>query len=209
MLAARSRLKESIVEDAEVQYEEVKALLVQANRALDQLKHHTDNQSYRATFQTKADLHGSIGEYNMAITLLRQTDELYLAAERNGSIDKLGHDLWANALASLGFYCLESHQLEAAKRCLLRILNWPHPMTAGDRVDALQGMARYYKERKDWPNVFKYCRNRSGPSASRNSTSTNAMSSPTAGLAGGCRRRTGRFEAGTGTRREGEEHLAW
>jgi len=123
MLAARSRIKEGLVEDAEVHYEEVKALLVQANRALDHLKHHTDNQFYRATFQTKADLHGSIGEYNMAITLLRQTDELYLAAERNGSIDKLGHDLWASALASLGFHCLESHQLEAAKRCFLRISN--------------------------------------------------------------------------------------
>jgi hypothetical protein len=30
-------------------------------------------------------------------------------------------------------------------------------MPAGGKVDALQGLARIYKERKDWPNVFKYC----------------------------------------------------
>lgn len=52
----------------------------------------------------------------MAVTLLRQTDELYLAAERNGSTSKAEHDLWADALASLGFYLMESKQLEGAKQ---------------------------------------------------------------------------------------------
>lgn len=73
--------EEGLDEDAEVHHEQLKKLLVQANRALDQLKHFTDTEFYRATFHSKALMHGGIGEHTMAITLLRQTDELSLEAE--------------------------------------------------------------------------------------------------------------------------------
>jgi hypothetical protein len=84
VLKAQCRVKEGPDEDAEVQYEERKAILVQADRALDQLKHFTDTEFYRARLHSKAvtpRLHRRIQHGH------QQTDELLLEAERNGLIN--------------------------------------------------------------------------------------------------------------------------
>lgn len=55
---------------------------------------------------------------------------------------------------------MSSHQLEAAKRCFLRVLAWPtqYTLSAVERMNALEGMALYCKERAEWAKMMEHCK---------------------------------------------------
>lgn len=51
---------------------------------------------------------------------------------------------------------LDSHQLEEVRRCYMRLLDWPRKLAPAAHVNALHGMARYHKERKEWVEVIEF-----------------------------------------------------
>ncbi len=52
----------------------------------------------------------------------------------------------------MGLNYFASCQLEAAKRCFLRLLAW-HRLSMDRRITALLYITRYHKERKEWVEV--------------------------------------------------------
>ena len=60
------------------------------------------------------------------------------------------------SIVHMGSIYLAMSQLEAAKRCFLRVLEWPRAWLT-DCVNALHGLARYHKERKDWAKTIECC----------------------------------------------------
>ena len=57
----------------------------------------------------------------------------------------------------MGGVYLDIHQLEAAKRCFLRVLEWPG-VTVVERMLILFGLARYHRELKDWGSLIECCK---------------------------------------------------
>jgi len=90
------------------------------------------------------------------MAIYRQLDEAYAAEERKGSLKAGDHRMWAQTVGNMGGIALASHQLESAESMFLRALAWPG-VSAGDRVIALEGIAAYHKERKEWVNMVKCC----------------------------------------------------
>ena len=96
-------------------------------------------------------IHQILGQHALALATFRKTDELLLAEKEKGWGENEGH---ADMLVEIGVLYLMLHQLEAAKSCFQRVLAKPG-LTACDRMNALQGMARYHKERQDWVQVIE------------------------------------------------------
>jgi len=63
---------------------------------------------------------------------------------------------WKTLLGNMGDIYLACHQLESTQQCFLRLLARPR-QPPGDRVEALHGMDRYYRRRKEWDSMTEYC----------------------------------------------------
>lgn len=74
-----------------------------------------------------------------------------------GLVDGAAHALWRSIVTKRGLVYLNSQQLESAKRCFLRVLAWPGLLPA-NHAFILHAMTRYYKERNDWANMIKCCK---------------------------------------------------
>jgi hypothetical protein len=57
----------------------------------------------------------------------------------------------------MGETYLSIHQLEAAKQCFLRTLDWPWRLSVMDCMRARFNMATYHRMRKDWIKLREYC----------------------------------------------------
>jgi tetratricopeptide (TPR) repeat protein len=121
------------------------------------LQFRPDTGQYRLILGVKGDIQTKLGQYKAAEATFRQADEAFAMAERNGTLTGQGYESWMLSLIHLGNLYLNSQQLESAKRCFLRVLDLPH-QRARDRGGALQGLALYHKERKDWPAVIECCK---------------------------------------------------
>ena len=64
--------------------------------------------------------------------------------------------MWKQAVINMGGVTLASHQLESAKSYYRRVLAWPG-LGASARLTALEGMACYHKERKEWVEMTECC----------------------------------------------------
>ena len=133
------------------------AILAQADLAVSLLQFRPDTGQYRLILAVRGDTEKILGQYRVAEAMFRQADEAFAMAERNGTLTGQGYESWMLSLIHLGNLYLNSQQLESAKRCFLRLLDLPH-QRARDRGGALQGLARYHKERKDWPAVIECCK---------------------------------------------------
>jgi hypothetical protein len=137
-------------EDTMIEY------LDQTNRACKLLQHHTGYPVYRRILYWKAKIYFTLGQRTLMVTTLRQADALFGAAERIGRVKEAEYDLWRDVIAEEGFIHTVSHQLEPAKCCFQRILNWPCLLDPLSCMDGLFGMAQYHQARKEWVNVIQY-----------------------------------------------------
>lgn len=137
-------------------HERLKELLVEAERIDELVQTYSDFYEYRKFLFNKGSIHYDLGQRIAAEATLREADELFVAAERAGSVKARDHIYWRQVVHKLGSIYLCSHNLEAAKRCLLRVLGWPRP-AASDTMNALQDMARYHYERKEWKKMIECC----------------------------------------------------
>ena len=146
-------------------FDRVSALLPPSDHACEQLLHHLqlDTQvgfdlitQVGGALYVKARIHNQLGQHNLAVATFQRVDELFIAAERKGELHAFDHECLKEAVSRLGLVYLVTHQLEAAKRCFLRILAWPC-LTAAERVRALEGMARYHKDRQEWVTMTEWC----------------------------------------------------
>lgn len=114
--------------DGELIYNEQSKLLVEANRAVELLQQHTyaHEDPYIRSLYMKAALHETMGHaLTLAMPTLQKADEVYAALEREGFITSVSGHIWVQLLGKLGIHYLDSNQLEAAKRCFLKILASP------------------------------------------------------------------------------------
>ena len=86
----------------------------------------------------------------------READELFIAAERKGVLKAADYVHWNAVLGGIASINLGSNQSETAKQCYLSLLGQPR-LNAIERINVLQGLAIYHKERKEWVNVSKCC----------------------------------------------------
>jgi len=86
------------------------------------------------------------------VATYRQAEEHFAAADRKGLLKPAGHVHWRDANIDVAFVYIATHQLEAANRCLVRVLSWPSLLSL-DRLTALLGMAAYHKARQKWVNM--------------------------------------------------------
>ena len=130
-------------------------LLIQAAWACELLHYQLDIdlviKSFGHILDLKARIHASFGQHTVAIAAFRQADEHLGAAERKGSA--VDHGEWRDIIIHAGTVYLDSHQLEAAKCCFLKVLAWPR-QSLNCRINALNGMALYWKERSDWTKTI-------------------------------------------------------
>lgn len=172
--------------------------LDKANRACELLQPHAQTDAgfdyYLFVMRTKTKIQSALGQHKMAQATMRLVDEVFLAMAGKRVLKEVEHAEWRECIVDEGQHLLDSHQLEAAKRCFLRVLAWPYPPSAFDRVNILGGMAYYHQERKDW--VSTHCEVHQGSSYSpprgQEGTSHAGRGSAVAGHARGCRRRPGR-----------------
>ena len=82
--------------------------------------------------------------------------DVYLSAQRKGWLKAVDQFYWRQIFDAMGGIYLDTHQLEAAKRCFLRDLEWPG-VSVVERMFALFGLARYHRERKDWGSLIECC----------------------------------------------------
>ena len=73
----------------------------------------------------KANIHQSLGQHTLAIATYREAEDFLAAADRKGVINKDGNEMWTGVIVSLGCLYISTHQLEAGKRCLSRVLASP------------------------------------------------------------------------------------
>lgn len=111
---------------------------------------------YRQILLEKGRLHYDIGEHTAALAALRLADELYVAAEQKGFVSADEQEIWRLVLRTMGNIYLFSQQREAGKACFLKLLAAPR-LRDNDRVSALEGMAHYHKQRKEWKEMMKCC----------------------------------------------------
>ena len=157
------------------------------------MQHHPEADAVAGILHIKARIHTNLGQHIPAVATLRQADEIFAAADRKGLVNAAGQTIWRQIVGNVGSIYLDSHQTEAAKRCYLRILNWPR-VTKADRLGALQGMARYHKERKEWAKMVTCCQEAPRDSAECQGGLTDRADGRTAtALARGRRRSTRRF----------------
>jgi len=102
----------------------------------------------------KGRLHHELGQVTLALASFQQFDEACIAAERKGLLKPENVISWRYTSVHMGSMYLAMGQSEAAKRCFLRVLEWPRAWQT-DRVNALHGLARYHKERKDWVKTIQ------------------------------------------------------
>lgn len=86
----------------------------------------------------------------------RLVDELYVMGDSKDLIKAADYTKWRDSVQQVGDVLLNSHQLEEARRCYMRLLDWPRKLSAFASVNALHGMARYHKVRKEWVKVIEY-----------------------------------------------------
>lgn len=138
----------------ERRYDELDHLLGQADRAYELLKNHPEDNAFRTILLLKARIYHDLGQMTSAVAAFRRADEVYAAAECKGLniTDDIAN--WRYSIITMGFIFLRSNQLEEAKRCFLRVLEWPHAGPT-NRVNALHGLACFHKERKDWGKTIE------------------------------------------------------
>lgn len=95
-----------------------------------------------------------VGQHALALATLREADAFLAEADRKGLLTKSGQSTWAQLVCSLGIYYLPTHQIDAAKQCFLRVINWPR-LRNSDRLESHRGMARCHKERNEWDKVIE------------------------------------------------------
>jgi tetratricopeptide (TPR) repeat protein len=147
------RMIEEMV-DGDERDHELSKLLLEANRACELIQHYPRAggryDPYIHSLTYKADIHEQMGNaLTLALPALRQVDELYVALERDGLITRERAHHWEDQLVRLGDHYLEAAQLEAAKRCFLKLLSSPRWSRPYFQQEALRGMARYHRERED------------------------------------------------------------
>jgi hypothetical protein len=76
--------------------------------------------------------------------------------DRKGLVKLADRSVWRTAVAQMGAVALDAHNLETAKRCVLRILAWSR-LGVVERLQGLYCMARYHRECKDWIKVVQCC----------------------------------------------------
>lgn len=104
----------------------------------------------------KARIHSQLGQNIPAMAIYRQVDKAFAAEERRGPLTADDHLSWIETITNMGGINLASHQLETAKFYYLRVLAWPGGGAIA-RLTALDGMAIYYKERKEWIPMTECC----------------------------------------------------
>lgn len=139
-------------------YDTLNTILLQANRVNELLQHHYDNafDHMTRTLLTKAQIHSHLGQQSLAMATFLKADELFNAAKQKGVLKAADYVHWNGVLGGIADIYLESNQLETAKQCYPSLLGHPR-LTAIDRINALEGLALYHKERKEWVNVSKCC----------------------------------------------------
>lgn len=120
------------------------------------MRHHIDTYEYRDLLFETGCIHYDLGQRALAKANLQQADPLFVAAQGKGLVIAKDHRVWRQVVHKLGSLHLVSHDLEAAKHCFQRVLNWPRPWAA-DSMNALQDMARYHNERKEWDKMITCC----------------------------------------------------
>lgn len=135
--------------------------LDKASRACDLLQHHAETDAgfdhYSIVLSTKAKLHSVLGQHTMAIATLRLADEAFLAMTGKQVVEKVQHEEWRGSILYEGHLLMNSHQVEAAKCCFLKVLSWPGPPSDNvDHVIMNCGMAYYHKEHQDWVSCMKF-----------------------------------------------------
>ena len=135
-------------------YDRLNALLTQSTRACELLVHHPDPYANARPLFVKARLHKHLGQHTLVLADLKRLDELLADADRKGAY----HDryLWCSVVNNMGEIYLSTNQLEAAKRCFLKVLAWPR-LSVEERLFALENMARHHKERKAWIQMVDCC----------------------------------------------------
>lgn len=129
-------------------------LLSEANRALELLNKFPYNCAFWTVLLVKGRIRHELGQMAMAVATFRQLDDTYAEADRKMLLKADDVKNWRYSIVHMGSIYLAMNQSEAAKRCFLRVLEWPRAWQT-DRVNALHGLARYHKERKDWTKTIE------------------------------------------------------
>lgn len=155
---ALAKFHEREADTDDVHYHDyLNALLVKADRAAELTYYCPKACAFADNLHLKAKLHIDLGQ--QAVATLRQADEFLIAADREGGERVRWRDhaeIWWEIVCHEGFLCLQLQQLEAAKRCFLRVMAWPG-VSSLERMKAIQGMANYHKERKEWDKTAEFC----------------------------------------------------
>jgi tetratricopeptide (TPR) repeat protein len=155
-VAAAAGHIESIRVVTDPRYDELNALLPQANQACQLLQHHSDPIEYARNLLIKANIHVILGQDAIALANLREMDEMLLAEERKAFLNSGEQVFWRKGVHIMGVTFLSANQFESAKCCFVRLLSWPRMSTA-ERVNAFQGLTLYHKERKEWAEMIEPC----------------------------------------------------
>lgn len=138
-------------------YDYFNEMLNRSNRMSPIIHHLSNTLCHPRLLLIKANLQTRLGQHALALASLQEADHLFVAAEGKGLVNAEANGFWSHLVHRLGFAYLTLHQLEAAKRCFLRILDWPRRISAAVRLDALRGMACYFYERKEWIQMASHC----------------------------------------------------
>jgi tetratricopeptide (TPR) repeat protein len=149
---------EKEVYSPEERYDAMNALLVKANRACELLQTLPNIYFRTLSYNHKARVNTHLGQHILALAAYREADELFLAQHREGTVSADNQGIWKKVINDMGLTYLSMHQLEAAKRCFQRLLDWPGSPSAGDRVATLiRDVASYHRMRKDWVRLGECC----------------------------------------------------
>lgn len=128
----------------EARYDRYTSLLPQASRACVLLQNSLDvdigmdlSAPYGNILIVKASIHKYLGQPTLAVATYVQVGEVFTAAERKGVPEAPGA-IWRDGVSQLSFVYLATHQLESAKRTLLReCLAWAGHCRAYERLSRL------------------------------------------------------------------------